>query len=89
MSLSGLRIIEIQGGQQGRHVSVVWAVEFLAPVLWMSLATMDLQGSLLVVFPIGSWCHGKLLVKSDEISLLHHTTTCLWPATGRPRFQIN
>jgi len=47
MSLSGLCIIEIQGGSR-KHGSVVWAVEFLALVLWLSLAALlsllDLQG---------------------------------------------
>jgi hypothetical protein len=38
MSLSGLCIIEIQGASR-KHGSVVWAVEFLALVLWLSLAT--------------------------------------------------
>ena len=38
MSLSGLCIIEIQGAST-KHGSVVRAVEFLALVLWLSLAT--------------------------------------------------
>ena len=91
MSLSGLCIIEIQGGSR-KHGSVVWAVEFLALVLWLSLATpLDLHfcsgGHQVTVSCVPNWLLVPWKVTSINQMRSHCCTTPLTDSGPQPANQ--
>jgi hypothetical protein len=84
---------KIQGGRAGRrgHGSVAFAVEFLALVLWLSLAALELQGHywLLVPWKVTGTNQMRSL-SAASCTALHHTTTtglCQSAGTAQPAAQ--